>query len=464
MYVHTPSRTNLPGSTSPALLAPSAGGKIAAILVLMVFSYFWIGLDPLPDSTLIDPTKAYGGSSNRLNQIVVILMAGIVLFAVLGKDSRGLLLQPRFLLFAVFGWFFFVALFAGDPGTAFRRTVFAALVCMFASAVLLLPKSRDQFVTLVTLVLTAMLALAYLTVTVLPHVGVHQATDPLEAQLAGDWRAHFGHKNAAAIAMVFTFFFGLYLMKVRSFLLGAAIALLAFVFLIKTGSKTSTALMPAILVFAWIFERFRMGRLVLIVLSLSAVNAVLMSAASSRTIQSLLASMGIDPTFTERTSIWQLAMHAIGNSPLVGYGMQSFWQTNALFRSSSSLYTWAVTAANSHNGYVDLFINGGVIAFLLVTIWLVVLPVRYLSRALQGDNDRYLTRLYMRIWLYTLFIACLESPFFVNAGPIWFTMLIAVFGLRLQAYEVLVVSSAKPARVNVVEPSPSGPGAAANTH
>jgi hypothetical protein len=33
-----------------------------------------------------------------------------------------------------------------------------------------------------------------------------------------------------------------------------------------------------------------------------------------------------------------------------------------------------------------------------------------------------------------LFLSCLESPFFDNRGPVWFTMLIAVFGLRMLAY------------------------------
>jgi O-antigen ligase len=78
----------------------------------------------------------------------------------------------------------------------------------------------------------------------------------------------------------------------------------------------------------------------------------------------------------------------------------------------------------------------------MAVIWLVVLPVGYARRALAGSNDMALTRLFLRIWLFSLFLACLESPFFGNSGPIWFTMLIAVFGLRLQANAGLVVKEA----------------------
>jgi O-antigen ligase len=462
MYIHAPTAGTAQENATGALLFAGGRNLFSAGVFLIVFLYFWIGLDPLPDSTLLDPTKAYGGNSNRFNQVFVLGMVGLVLFTVFGKTSRNLLFQPWALLFLVFGWLFFAAFVAPDPGTAFRRTVFTLIVCICANAVLLLPKSRDQFITLVAIALVLMLGLAYLTVTVLPHVGIHQASDPLEAQLAGDWRAHFGHKNAAAAAMVFAFFYGLYIGKVRSVLVGGGIALLALVFLWKSGSKTSTAMLPAILLLAWLMERLKGGRLLLLIGSLLTVNAILLSAVHSKTVQSILVSAGIDPTFTNRTSIWQLAFYAISESPLTGYGLQSFWQTDALFRSSASLYTWAVTAANSHNAYVELLINGGVPAFVLVFIWLVILPVRYSRQALATSNDQSLTRLFLRIWLFSLFFACLESAFFVNAGPIWFTMLIGVFGLRLQAKDILVVSSSPLSETLVVQSQFPGKSVSAN--
>ncbi|RYE52555.1 MAG: O-antigen ligase family protein, partial [Hyphomicrobiales bacterium] len=146
----------------------------------------------------------------------------------------------------------------------------------------------------------------------------------------------------------------------------------------------------------------------------------------------------IDATFTDRTAIWKLALSSIANRPFTGYGFQSFWQTDALFYGNASASTWAVTAANAHNAYVEQLINGGWPLLILVVIWLVVLPTRHASAALARGSDSDLTRLYLRIWLFGLFTSCFESPFFENAGPIWFTILIAVFGLRLQAHADLV--------------------------
>jgi streptogramin lyase len=59
-----------------------------------------------------------------------------------------------------------------------------------------------------------------------------------------------------------------------------------------------------------------------------------------------------------------------------------------------------------------------------------------------------------------LFLSCLESPFFDNRGPVWFTMLISVFGLRMLAYGNLkpsVYARTRPAPGS--QPDPDGKAA-----
>ena len=45
----------------------------------------------------------------------------------------------------------------------------------------------------------------------------------------------------------------------------------------------------------------------------------------------------------------------------------------------------------------------------------------------------HLTMALLRIWLFGLYLSSLESFFFDRADPIWFTFLIAVFGLHYLA-------------------------------
>ena len=415
--------------------------SLAAFLFLAIFSYFWVGLNAFPDPNAASLSTPYGGTSNVLNQLIVIAMSAVVLVTVLQNPARHLLLRPYGLLICLLVWLLFTGLFAGDPSAAFRRIVFATLVCLCANAVLLIPRDGEQFAKLMCIGLTFTVGLSYFGVIAMPHLAIHQATDALEQSLAGDWRGHFGHKNVAAAAMVYAVFFGFYIARARHARLGLMIALSAGFFVLHAGGKTSAAMLPAILLLAWIFERWIRLGILMLVGGLAGLNVILLTAAISPSFSSLLASAGIDPTFTDRGSIWRLALSAIGERPIIGYGFQSFWQTDALFNSGQAMTTWAVTAANSHNGYVEQLINGGIPALAMVVIWLVILPIGYARQALAGSNDIALTRLFLRIWLFSLFLACLESPFFGNSGPIWFTMLIAVFGLRLQANAGLVVNA-----------------------
>ncbi|CAH0339081.1 O-antigen ligase [Rhizobium sp. CECT 9324] len=438
--------------------ASAKNGLFSSLLFLTIFCYFWIGLAPFPDPNAAALLTAYGKSSNLINQLIVVSLSGVVLVTMFRYRSAGMLLRPHGLLAVLLVWVCFTGLLSDDPATAFRRIVFAVLVCLCSSAVLLLPRNEQQFGKLVCGIMVAVICLSYFGVIALPQRAIHQPTDALEQLLAGDWRGHFGHKNVAAGAMVFAVFFGLYLRQVRSTMIGLLIVAAAGFFVLKSGGKTSAGMLPAVLVLAWVFEHVRASRWLIPIVGLLVVNAILMSAAVSPAVSGFLLSLGVDPTFTDRSSIWELALSAIADRPLFGYGFQSFWQTEALFSRGQALSSWAVTAANSHNGYVEQLINGGIPMLILVVAWLVLLPIRDASRALKSGKDKALTRLFIRIWLFSLFFACLESPFFGNTGPLWFTTLISVFGLRFQAYASLVeakqVAAAKvrPARVNWQRP------------
>lgn len=421
-----------PVSESHAVHGDHAGSFRPALFIL-VFFYFWIGLAPFPNPNDAGLLTAYGNSSDQLNQLIVVTMSVIVFIALLQHPARQVVFESYMIIGILFAWMMLSSLFSDSPATAFRRIVYSGLVCMCASAVLLLPRNSSQFAKLMSIGLIAAIGLSLLGVIALPDRAIHQATDSLEQSLAGDWRGHFGHKNVAAAAMVYAIFFGLYISKRHSFWLGALITVAAGLFLLKSGGKTSAAMLPAILAAGWLFERCGALRTPLLLIGLALLNFILMSAAVSPEMRSFLASIRVDPTFTDRTSIWELALSAAAANPLKGYGFQSFWQMSALVNGGQSDNTWAVTAANAHNGYLDQIINGGLPLLLLVVIWLVVLPSSHAGIALKRGQEPELTRLFIRIWLFSLFFSCLENPFFGNNGPIWFTMLMAVFGLRYQA-------------------------------
>ncbi len=69
----------------------------------------------------------------------------------------------------------------------------------------------------------------------------------------------------------------------------------------------------------------------------------------------------------------------------------------------------------------------------LMLIWMVILPCRHVGIAIKRKTEPALTRLFIRCWLFSVFLGCLESAF-LSGEQMWFMMLVALFGLRLQAY------------------------------
>ncbi len=423
----------------------AAGGGSAgrSLLFLAVLAYYWITLSPFQDLGLASAADPWASSSNSVNQMMaIVLFATLVLFALRHPLLREVA-QPRLLLGLLFGWFLVTALLADDPATALRRVVMAGMICVGASIFLLLPRDARHFARLLGIGLLLLLGLAYWGVLFLPERAIHHATDVVEPQLDGLWRGFFGHKNAAAAAMAFIVFAGLFVRARWSKAMGTAIIGLALVFLWQTGGKTALAMLPAILLLAFAFERWRGLRAPMVVGGLALFNLAAIGSAVFPAVGGLLDAIGIDASFTDRTDIWQLAFSAIVERPLTGYGFQSYWQTESLVYGGGTLESWAVLAANSHNGYLEAMINAGVPGLVLVVAWLVIRPLGDVQRAEAGGNDPLLTRLFVRIWLYGIFAATIESSFFNNAGPVWFFVVMAVFGLHYQA-RARVVDAALP--------------------
>lgn len=422
----------------------SFSGFFGAGLFLAVFAYYWITITPFIDLTGAGVVDPQAGNSNTLNQLATLaIFAALGLFLWVGA-RRVELLGSAGLMGAILFWCVLTSALAVHPDLAIKRTVLVAIMCFNAAVFLLLPRSGRQFAELSGVVVLAVLALCYYGVLFRPQLSIHQPQEILEPMNAGYWRGLFPHKNVAAGAMVISVFLGLYIMAVRSRALGLLICALAVFFLSNTGGKTSMMVLPATLVMAFMIERYPVLRFPVVVGGLAGFNIVAVGSAVFEPLHNLVRSLGVDPTFTNRADIWRFAFDAIVERPVFGYGLASFWQTEGLVYSGSTVETWAAAAYNGHNGYIDAVIGLGVPGLVLTLIWLVFIPMRDIGRAQRSGNDPALTTLYVRIWLYALFTACIESVFFQGGGALWFCLLISVFGLSLQA-RARLVSEAAPA-------------------
>ncbi|MCZ7938940.1 Wzy-type polysaccharide biosynthesis protein UppW [Agrobacterium salinitolerans] len=416
-------------------------------LFYVTFLYFTVGFSPYISLSSTYQGSAMAAGSNLLNQLTAIILLFSFLAFMAKERSFSLVFSPRLLMAAVFGWFVFTSLMGEAPAFSLRRLAMCAIICVLAGGFLQLPRTERHFTTLLAACTLIILFLCYFGIIVLPSRSIHQASDALEPLLAGDWRGVFRHKNEAASVMAVLIIVGIYLCKRWSFIGGLSVLLLSLLFLVKSGGKTALGLMPIIIATGWFILRWPRWRYPVVTLFLAVFALVTVGTTVDPVFSQMLTKLGLDASFTGRRDIWTVAIDYIRQSPLLGYGYQAFWRSDALMSSFTENNTWATTAPDSHNGYFDLLLAGGVPGFGLVLMWIFLLPLHYLGKMDEATRNSPLTRLYVGVWLYVLLYGFLETLFLLSSGFVWFFLLVAVMGLHLQANASLAEDEveAKPA-------------------
>ena len=337
-----------------------------------------------------------------------------------------------FILFG--GWIVLSVLISLDPTTSIRRFALTACVITVTAVMMLLPKSQGELARWLATAALLLLAICYLGVMLVPHLSIHLATDTQEPLLAGDWRGAFGHKNVAAAMMAMMLFVGLYVARAGARLPGIAIVALAAFFLFKAEGKSSTALFFVVLALTslaavvrafWLRAMILLGPL--LVLNMLSVGTVV-----SPTLAAIAEMLPIDTTFTGRFDIWTFAIQSLQSRLLTGYGFSAFWGSSSIQNLPQGM-EWAEFASHSHNGYLDTALTMGLPGLALLIAVLVIAPLRDFHNAVRGGNGGPLALFLLQIWLFALYLSSMESFFLDRVDPMWFTFLIAVFGLHYLA-------------------------------
>ncbi|MET3969891.1 O-antigen ligase [Bradyrhizobium sp. S3.9.1] len=400
---------------------------VAALLLVL------ITLDPFPDLRNEDVTTVVGGRM-ALTYISWGLLTAVAMLFVAGTDAPALKSLVTPLHLCLVGWLLINIVFSESRGVSIQRFVLAVSVTSLAMLLPLLPPTQRTFNLCLGGAALVLLVLCYLGVFLAPQYSMHTALDLTEPQLAGDWRGSFGHKNIASPVMTILVYVGIYLCGVGSFVMGPAIAALAGIFLIFTGGKTSTVLCLAIYALAslvYVTPGLWLKRLIcfvpLIVMNLLTVGSVL-----SPALGALTRLLPLDPTFTGRSAIWEFALAAVAEKPIIGHGYAAFWD-DVTARQTAQGSEWATSAAHSHNSYLDLAVTIGLPGLLLVILVFVLAPLGNFQSAQAHNHSRALAKLFLTVWLFGLYYGATETFLLERQNPIWFMFALAVAGLHFLA-------------------------------
>lgn len=413
-------------------------------LFIAIFAYFWVGFTSLQSGADSTQLLARDGG-NTLNQVSTILLVLCCAAFITLRASWAPSASVTTSLVLVLLWIAATAVNSVDVALAWKRIILCVCILIIASAFPLLATSERQFVRLMQVCLLVILFLNFASVALLPSLAKHQAHDLFEPNLAGDWRGLFLHKNIAGSAMAFGVFFGIYIARSGSALAGGLIVAGSLVFLLLSGSKTPLSILVPTLILSSIILRLRStsARVGLMLLVVALFNLFTVGSVVFPQVGGIVEAIARDPTFTNRTDVWTFAIDQLSGRWTTGFGYRAFWGSTWLYSSGYVLETWAARAANGHNGYLDMVMSSGVPGLILLMVWLFVQPLRDVTKSIERGATSALTTLYVRIWTYCILNACLESVFFSDFGPVWFSMLIAVFGLRYQVTANLIGSAAR---------------------
>jgi len=412
---------------------------VAALLLVLVT------LDPFPDLRSEAATTVVAGRM-ALTYISWGLLAAVAVLLVAATDAPALKSLVTPLHLCLVGWLLINIVFSESRGVSIQRFVLAASVTSLAVLLPLLPPTQRSFNLCLGAAALVLLALCYLGIVLAPQCSIHTALDVTEPQLAGDWRGSFGHKNVASPVMTILVYVGIYLSAVGSIVMGPVIAVLAGIFLIFTGGKTSSVLCLAIYVLAslvYVTRSLWLKRLICFV-PLIAMNLLTVGSVLSPSLGAMTRLLPLDPTFTGRSAIWEFALAAVAEKPVIGHGYAAFWD-DVSARQTAQGSEWATSAAHSHNSYLDLAVTIGLPGLALVVLVFVLAPLGNFQSAQAHNRSNALAKLFLTIWLFGLYYGATETFLLDRQNPIWFMFALAVAGLHFLA-RFQCVAQAEPPR------------------
>jgi O-antigen ligase len=410
----------------PAALAQQRGqfgALLGRLLLALLLVFALVGSHPFaqPGGDMASLAAAGAQTDTPLNQFVLLLAAGLAMPLLLSRWSLALTLFLRsWPLLLALAWLTATALWSPVPELTIRRAIVLWLMYFGALGIAVCDISLSEFHRFAAVAIGIVLF-----IDVLGAIGMPGRSIDAEGRFVG----MHGHKNstgqvAVMAALCWYFFAGRY--PWNTFKVGLlAGAAFFYLLILASGSKTGSAL--AFVVMAWtsftavllqqekVMTRW-LGWIVIAIGAVGTATAVMVAGISATQVGVFLFG---DLTFTGRLPLWEAVWRQILQHYWFGYGFGAFWDVNGADNSLgfSKSVGWLGSVGQAHNGYLDLFLQTGLIGLglaLLALGWMAFVTYRLLCLTPRHPFDRparqFAYAVVMSIALYNLLESSLLRP------------------------------------------------------
>lgn len=281
------------------------------------------------------------------------------------------------------------------PAVTFRRSIALAMGTLLGF-VLAARYDWGQLVNRIAFVFLLLAIISVLMAVLIPGKGVMSEIH------AGAWRGPWVEKNylggnmtKGLVAMMCA-----YAMRPDRWWMWIPGGLLCFLLVIMSTSKTALmiSLVSIVLFMALrIFRRFPVLRIPLMYFSVMGITIFLFLMLAIP--EEMFGLIGKDPTFTGRTDIWALLTKSIKERFALGYGYGVYWQDELgpsyVVRNALE---WGVPSA--HNGWMEIWLSGGVVIVALFGLHYVVTLLLAIDRLKRGGVETYWAILSTLVFLF----------------------------------------------------------------
>jgi exopolysaccharide production protein ExoQ len=353
----------------------------------------------MPNLSIDYVISSYGGGNPLIRYVsLVLILIGLFLF-IKKRDRIGLVLRNDHWLIIIHLYAFLSIAWAADPGTSLRKYIRLLGLPIFAG---ILIGEKDHKEALEHILRKYFSFCLIMSVYLLRFGG---ALAYVRGRMGTRYMAGISwHKNELAILCAFSLVFFLWrILKSKSAVnyFDIALILINIYLLIKARSamgSVAAALGVGLLISLEIIKKnpikaFIIATIIMVLVIPSFI--IFQGFHNTNLSDSFYNLVGKEASLTGRVPMW-IDFFRLGKKDIVmGAGYESFWIEN--MATIWSLYQFGPT--NSHNGYIEVTLNLGLVGLTLLTIYLVKIGVALMKKANIEDHTGRLLSVFFVIFI-----------------------------------------------------------------
>lgn len=281
-----------------------------------------------------------------------------------------------FIILMSFLWSIYPVSTLKDLREVVQMTMFALYFAMRFSV-------KEQ-VKLVAATLGVGIVLSVFYAVVNPTIAIHGADHP------GAWKGIYDYKNTFGSMMVLSSL-AFFLLPIEKpiFQLYRWVGFgFSMLMMLLSTSKTSLVLSFLLVFIVILYRQFRwQGKISVVYLDIGILVFGCIGILVLTQWVEIITGLGKDPTLTGRTVIWSHVLMVLEDRLFLGFGRGAFWDPQSPYPAEAGrqLSSW-YHPPHSHNGYIDLALDIGLVGFLLFLVIFFIAYFRSLRMAYAAKN------------------------------------------------------------------------------